>query len=123
MIYISIGSNLGHRIANIQHALIELIKNNFNIVTQSPIIETLAILPPHSLAEWNKPFLNMVIGGTTQHSLENLLLILQNIEIKLGRENPHPKWSPRIIDLDILLSDQEVYHTNNLIIPHSELLN
>ncbi len=50
-----------------------------------------------------------------------LLKILKNIEVRLGRTK-EIKWGPRVIDLDILLFGEDVVFTENLIIPHPEMI-
>ena len=39
----------------------------------------------------------------------------------MGRPADHPKWGPRIIDLDILLYDTLTCSVEHLVIPHPEL--
>lgn len=123
MIYISIGSNLGNRLHHIQTALSLLEQHSFQIIKQSPVIETEPLLCPGALPEWkDKPYLNMVVCGTSDQSVETLLSLLKNIEQQMGRSTA-PKWAPRIIDLDILLADEHIVHTPQCQVPHPELLN
>jgi 2-amino-4-hydroxy-6-hydroxymethyldihydropteridine diphosphokinase / dihydropteroate synthase len=124
MIYISIGSNLGHRLHYLQTALVYLNQNGFRIIKKSPVIETAPLLPPNAALEWHdKPYLNMVVAGEFNASLENLLTIIKNIEQRMGRLIPAKRWAPRIIDLDILLADDQVVDSEALHVPHPELLN
>lgn len=123
MIYISIGSNLGNRLLNIKKA-INLLKNcGFIILKQSIIFETKAILPTGRAGTWDKPYFNMVVKGTTILSPTELLLELKKIEKQIGRAGFYEKWSPRVIDLDILLWDNHHINLPDLKIPHPELLN
>lgn len=89
----------------------------------SIILETEAILPEHAKADWNKPFLNMIIGGETHLSPKELLNELKNIEREMGRPEAYARWSPRIIDLDILLYNDLIVDTAELTIPHKEIKN
>lgn len=123
MIYIAIGSNLGNRLWNIHQALRLLMQSGFEIVQQSPIIENKAILPADALPEWDQPFLNMVVAGKTTQSLDALLHTLKHIEQQLGRDIDAPRWSPRMMDLDILLADDQQLKTPHYCVPHPELLN
>lgn len=122
MIYISIGSNVGNRLHNLQLALKKIAQQGFVISQLTPIIETTAILPEAAPADWNNSYFNMVIGGTTSATPQELLQQLLQIERELGRAERHPRWSPRIIDLDILLFDKIIVNEVNLNIPHPELL-
>jgi 2-amino-4-hydroxy-6-hydroxymethyldihydropteridine diphosphokinase/dihydropteroate synthase len=50
-----------------------------------------------------------------------LLDALQSIEVEMGREKTIDK-GPRVIDLDILLYDEEVFSNERLTIPHQLML-
>jgi 2-amino-4-hydroxy-6-hydroxymethyldihydropteridine diphosphokinase/dihydropteroate synthase len=65
----------------------------------------------------------MIIKGETDLSPQDLLISLKNIEFEMGRPKIYERWSPRIIDLDILLWDQQEINTPSLTIPHPELGN
>ena len=121
-VYISLGSNLGHRLAHLRNA-VDLLYSKLNNITSSFILETKAIFPKDAPIDWNMPHLNMIIKGYTQENPEELLFLLKSIETKLGRKPQHPRWSPRIIDLDILLYDDIVLSTDLLTIPHPEIKN
>ncbi len=123
MIYISIGANLGNRLNNLQTAVRLLKLYGFKIELLSPVLETPAILPSQAPESWNRPYLNMIVGGKTSQSPEQLFLTLQKIEKIVGREPEHPKWAPRVIDLDILLWDDQIINGEYLKIPHPEFLN
>ncbi|QQV74506.1 hypothetical protein H6P87_00040 [Rickettsia tillamookensis] len=123
MIYISIGSNLGNRLLNIKKAL-NLLKNcDFTLLKQSIIFETQVILPPNADKAWNKSYLNMVVQGKSTLTPSKILTELKKIEKQLGRANSYDKWSPRVIDLDILLWNNFHIDLPDLKIPHPELLN
>lgn len=123
MIYISVGSNLGDRLGYIQKAL-KLLKNRYmpNLKC-SIIIETEAITMPKAPLEWSKPFLNAVVFGDTELSPQELLRGIKEIEHEIGRPINHEKWSPRVIDLDILLWEGVEINSPELTIPHPELCN
>lgn len=89
----------------------------------SPIFETEAILLDGSPESWNLPFYNLVILGKTSLSPLDLLAKLKQIESRLGRDLSAPRYSPRLIDIDILGMDQIVFSHEKLIIPHKELIN
>ncbi|MDR1139006.1 MAG: dihydropteroate synthase [Rickettsiales bacterium] len=123
MIYISIGSNIGNRLSNLQKAAQLLKERYFKDLKSSIILETKAILPNGAPTEWDKPFFNMVVYGNCSVSPEELLKGLKQIECDIGRPQIHEKWAPRIIDLDILLWDDLTLDTPYLKVPHPELLN
>jgi 2-amino-4-hydroxy-6-hydroxymethyldihydropteridine diphosphokinase/dihydropteroate synthase len=123
MFHISIGSNLGNRLNNMQRAVSLLKARYFSNLKMSIILETPAILPNNAPTEWNKPFLNMVIQGESAVEPQRLLAGLKEIEQEMGRAAICPKWGPRVIDLDILLWNNHTLVSPKLMIPHPELLN
>ena len=117
-VYIGLGTNLGDRHRNLQIAKKELART-----------ETITILHESSIEETepvdylDQPmFLNQVILAETELQPLRLLAILKKIEGKLGRERTIAK-GPRTIDLDILLYDDMVIHSEELTIPHAEIKN
>jgi 2-amino-4-hydroxy-6-hydroxymethyldihydropteridine diphosphokinase/dihydropteroate synthase len=123
MIYISIGSNLGDRLDNIQKALILIKDRIIPNLKCSIILETEALLKDGSPFEWNKPFLNAICYGESNVGPQELLHKLKSIESELGRPLDYEKWSPRIIDLDIILFNNISINEVDLTIPHPELKN
>jgi len=122
MIYIGIGSNLGDRMSNLRKAL-SLLNRYLTDMHPSIIVETEAILPESAPDDWNKPFLNMVVRGKTELDPDELLKSLKQIECEIGRTETYEKWSPRVIDLDILLYKDQVVTSPHLTMPHPELCN
>ena len=114
--YIGLGSNLGDRENFISKALKMLTEpERIQVSRVSDLIETA------SLGGINQPeYLNAVAEIKTTYSAEDLHRKLINIENSLGRTRQE-KWSPRTIDLDILLFGQEVINSPDLIIPHPQM--
>lgn len=118
LVYIGLGSNLGDRRVNIAKACEELINTgDIELLKESSIEET------DPVDYLNQPlFLNQIIIIKTELYPEKILKVVKLIEKKLGRKKTILK-GPRIIDLDILLYDNIIYNSRNLIIPHSEIKN
>lgn len=55
--------------------------------------------------------------GETSLSAHDLLAVLLDIEKRFGRERPYP-GAPRTLDLDLILYDDEVIESSNLVVPH-----
>ncbi|HEU5232463.1 MAG TPA: 2-amino-4-hydroxy-6-hydroxymethyldihydropteridine diphosphokinase [Terriglobales bacterium] len=110
-VYLSLGSNLGNRAANLQKC-IRLLGKLGDIAKVSSFYET----EPMELREqpW---FVNSVVKLETQLSARELLSRIQQIEAQLGRSREINK-GPRTIDIDILLFDSEVIKDSDLQIPH-----
>lgn len=124
IVTLSIGSNLGYRFCNIRKAL-KCIEDFIEIGRQSVVFETKAIVPTEKQGDcnWSMPYLNMVLIGNTALSPHELLDRLQQIEIELGRDPNHERWSPRPIDIDILYYDDIILSGDRLTIPHKEIQN
>jgi 2-amino-4-hydroxy-6-hydroxymethyldihydropteridine diphosphokinase/dihydropteroate synthase len=123
MLYvIGIGSNLGDKVLNIAVAL-KLIAKQLEIVKLSRTYESKALLYKGSPKSWDKDFINMAILLDFHEEPMDLLKTLQSIETEVGREKNAPRWSPRAIDLDILIAQDLILEKEKLQIPHPELLN
>ncbi|ALS75501.1 2-amino-4-hydroxy-6-hydroxymethyldihydropteridine pyrophosphokinase [Planococcus rifietoensis] len=115
-VYLSLGSNLGDRKAQLQEA-VRLLQTNPSIsnIKMSSIYET---APVGYLNQ--EAFLNLVIRLETSLSPLELLDICQEIEQALHRERL-VRWGPRTVDLDVLLYGQEQLATERLTIPHPRM--
>ena len=114
--YIGLGSNLGDRQNSIKLALKMLAEaKDIEVPRTSELIETAP------LGRANQPdYLNAVAEIKTSLSAEDLHKKLADIETSLGRAREE-KWSPRTIDLDLLLFGQEIINSANLTVPHREM--
>lgn len=117
---LALGTNMGDRENNIKQAH-NLLEEFGTIIGVSPIIETKAILPAEAPLEWDNTFLNQCLAFRTKLSPLALLNKIKGIEKAMGRPEIYSKWSPRIIDIDILLLENFVFKHKNLQIPHKEL--
>lgn len=114
--FIGIGANLEHPARCCLEAVDRISSTSgVEVLNRSSLYWT---EPVHVLCEnW---FVNAVIEIKTMFTPRSLLILLQNVEIDMGRINKRDK-GPRIIDLDILLYGQEVIREKHLIIPHPML--
>ncbi|RAZ65809.1 2-amino-4-hydroxy-6-hydroxymethyldihydropteridine diphosphokinase [Planococcus maitriensis] len=114
--YLSLGSNIGDRKAQLQKA-VRLLQENPSIsnMRMSSIYET---APVGYLDQ--DVFLNLVIRLETSLSPLGLLAACQEIEHALHRERL-VRWGPRTVDLDVLLYGQEQLATEKLTIPHARM--
>ena len=111
-IHINIGSNQ-NREANITSA-IDYLRLNFTIVKISDIFES----PAEGFEGDN--FYNMGVNATTKLSVEDVNAVLKNIEKTFGRDRTQPKFSSRLIDLDLVIYDDLVDLNANL--PRDDIL-
>jgi 2-amino-4-hydroxy-6-hydroxymethyldihydropteridine diphosphokinase len=111
LVYLSLGSNMGDRRANLLQA-IERLSELGEVAGISSYYET---EPVDLLAQpW---FLNCAVAVATDKMPRQFLAALQRIEREMGRKRLQPK-GPRVIDLDILLFGSSVVETAQLTIPH-----
>jgi 2-amino-4-hydroxy-6-hydroxymethyldihydropteridine diphosphokinase len=113
--YLLIGGNLGNRFANLQKAVFNIEQTCGKIVQSSAIYETSA----WGLTQ-QPAFYNQALMLSTQLSPHGLMQALLTIELQMGRTR-EIKMGPRVIDLDILLIDKLVQHTDLLQLPHPSL--
>ncbi len=112
---IGLGSNVGDRLANLRSAVNSLEGNILSVTDRSFVYET----PPFGRTD-QPCFLNAAILGTFDKDPVALLLLLKELERKIGRQD-RGHWGPREIDLDILMIPDFRYKDENLEIPHREL--
>ena len=114
--YVAIGSNMGDKLGYLDFGVkrIDEIKG-CRVKRVSSYIETV----PYGGVEHDN-FLNGALLVETLLTPDELLAELRRIEIEAHRErNIH--WGPRTLDLDIILYDDEVVESDNLIVPHIEM--
>ena len=110
-VYLSLGSNLGDRAANL-HAAIAAIGKLGEVRAVSSFYETEPVEMPRQ--PW---FLNCAVELQTELMPRQLMSALLDIERNLGRQRRQPK-GPRLIDIDILLFAHSIVKTKGLTIPH-----
>jgi 2-amino-4-hydroxy-6-hydroxymethyldihydropteridine diphosphokinase len=109
---ILLGSNLGNRYKNLSDALTLIKQKIGELKLSSKVYET---------APWGNTeqpsFLNQVVEISTAFNALTLMKNLLAIEQEQGRIR-REKWSPRIIDLDVLYFNEEIIQSNELTVPH-----
>lgn len=112
--YLSLGSNLGHREANIRSAL-KMLGQEVQILKVSSLYETEPV--GYKDQPW---FLNCVCSIETDLSPQALLKFAKAIEKKVGRKRTI-RFGPRPIDIDILFYEDLILDSPDLVIPHPRL--
>ena len=115
--YLSLGSNQGRKLNNLQEAIYEIAESIGAIHKISSVYKT------DSWGFKGDVFYNICIAVSTYLPPEELLKNILNIETKLGRKREqNNKYTNRKIDIDILLFDDEIVFSKNIIIPHPRML-
>ncbi len=114
--YVGLGSNLGDRQKNLENAVKMLSQTEgIKLLRVSQLIET------SPLGGTDQPrYLNAVAEFNTEISARDLLKKMMGIESTLGRTR-RVKWSPRTIDLDLVLYGDEIINELNLVVPHPQM--
>ncbi|MCR4944445.1 MAG: 2-amino-4-hydroxy-6-hydroxymethyldihydropteridine diphosphokinase [Clostridium sp.] len=114
--YLSIGSNIGNKVENLNQA-VEYLKKDDNITIEkiSSFIET---------EPWGKTDQDIFVNGAlkirTILSPKELVTKLLAIEEKMHRVRIE-KWGPRIIDLDLIFYDNLVLEDDFVTVPHPRM--
>lgn len=112
-IILSLGSNQGNRIQNLENALLQIHQTIGTVIRVSPVYET---------PSWgfdSDSFYNCSLLVHSHFSAIKILQIVLSIEEKLGRiRSQQSGYSARIIDIDIIAFNEEVYDLEELQIPH-----
>jgi 2-amino-4-hydroxy-6-hydroxymethyldihydropteridine diphosphokinase len=113
--YLQTGTNLGDRAAQLKEAASKIATKIGTINAISKLYET----EPWGLK--NQPyFYNQVLLVNTLLSPSELLRAAKEIEREMGRIDTE-KWGRRVIDVDILLYEDQIIETAELVIPHPML--
>jgi 2-amino-4-hydroxy-6-hydroxymethyldihydropteridine diphosphokinase len=112
LLHLNIGSNQDKR-KNIRLAL-DSLESNFTKITTSSLYES----PSEGFSGSN--FYNIGVNVETDKHINDVVNILHDIENSLGRDRNLPKFSSRIIDLDLVLYDDDI--NDKLNIPRRDIL-
>ena len=113
-VYLSLGSNLGDRRANLKEAL-RLLGESLEIASVSSVYDT----EPVGVGEQPR-FLNLMCCINTDIGPMQLLSLIKGIESSMGRDLSL-RNAPRVIDIDIILYGDTIMKSPELIIPHPRM--
>lgn len=114
---LSLGSNLGDRLQQLQTATSRLLEvPGASLVAKSPVYETepVGVRPEYQ----ELTYYNCVLVIQTPDSAGDWLPRLQEIEADMGRVRSDDRFSPRPIDIDILFVGDECVDGKDLSVPH-----
>lgn len=115
--YISIGSNIGHKLENCKNSLTSLAESKTSVIkSRSPFYMTEPV--DYINQDW---FVNLVVKIETRLDPFRLLDKLKSIQSNAGRNHNAERFGPRILDLDIIMYDDFVINSPELIIPHPRM--
>ncbi|HEY2909944.1 MAG TPA: 2-amino-4-hydroxy-6-hydroxymethyldihydropteridine diphosphokinase [Gemmataceae bacterium] len=115
--WLGLGSNLGDRAATLRAALRRLrAEPGIRLAASSHFYETTPVDCPLG----SPSFLNAAAAVETDRSPDELLRFLHEVERQFGRVRTEPN-APRSLDLDLLLYDDRIIDTPELVIPHPRM--
>ena len=110
---IMLGGNLGDRNMNLETAKHHIAAQAGEILEESSVYETAA----YGMKSGTPDFLNQAIRIKSNKKPEELLSLLLEIEMKMGRKRTGETDS-RVIDIDLILFEDQVIQTEVLTLPH-----
>ncbi len=117
LVYLGLGSNLGDRAHNLLAALRMLDGMEGLAVREvSSVYET----EPWGVEDQPR-FLNLVAAVESERGPRAVLEACREVEEALGRVRKR-RWGPRVIDVDVLLYEDQVWEDDDLVIPHPLML-
>jgi 2-amino-4-hydroxy-6-hydroxymethyldihydropteridine diphosphokinase len=125
-VYLSLGSNLGDRLALLRAAVARLCEADIALVAASPLYESEPWEEEPGQTESERAwYLNCVVAVETTLPPPALLQRVHTVEAALGRTRPPGltpearRFAPRTLDIDILFYDDQVISTpDDLQVPH-----
>lgn len=115
-VYLSIGSNLGGKLQNLQEAVFLLQNEVGDIISISKVYQSVA---------WGfaaDDFLNACLAMKTHGTPQIVLNKILSIEKQMGRERTHGAgYQSRNIDIDMLYYGHEVLNSAELTVPHPKM--
>ena len=119
--FIGLGSNLGNECNGIFESPKQQLLNAIQSIdnqTTIHLLRTSHFYQTQAIGPGNQPdYINAAIKIETSLSANQLLLALQSIENQQGRVRKE-RWGARTPDLDILVFDQLIENSEQLILPH-----
>jgi 2-amino-4-hydroxy-6-hydroxymethyldihydropteridine diphosphokinase len=111
-VYLSLGSNIGDREANLDEAMQRL-----QDLGAGKAVSSFYETEPVEVERQQAWFLNCAMKMETELTAEKFLKQMLVIEQAMGRQRLEPK-GPRIIDIDIIFFGDSVHDTPELTVPH-----
>jgi 2-amino-4-hydroxy-6-hydroxymethyldihydropteridine diphosphokinase len=110
---VALGSNLGDRRAALDFAVARL----SSLLSHLQVSSAIETDPEGAGLEGQPRYLNAAVVGESDLPARELLRGLHEIEREFGRERPYP-GAPRTLDLDLVLSGEDVIDGEGLTVPH-----
>ena len=119
--YIALGSNLQDPVLQVNNAIkrLDLVPKT-KVVKSSSLYQTEPLGYHPEQLKTIPEFINAAVEVSTDLSPLELLEAILGMENEVGRERPFPN-APRVLDCDLLLYDDVLMHSKQLILPHPRM--
>lgn len=114
-VYLSLGSNIGNRLATLQKAIFHIQRKAGKVLDISSVYENPAV------GFEGGDFYNIVVSLLTSMGPKELLDTLLQIEEDFGRKRTSTGYSSRTLDIDIVYYGTETINNDELVIPHPQM--
>jgi len=115
-IYLSLGSNLGNKLFNLQRAILLLQKELGTILEFSEVYKS------PSWGFEGEDFLNACLSLETENTPAEVLHIILKVEQEMGRQRSKVEgYQSRNIDIDLLYYNSKIIQTVELTVPHPQM--
>jgi 2-amino-4-hydroxy-6-hydroxymethyldihydropteridine diphosphokinase len=111
-VVLSLGSNLGDRMAYLQLGVDVLAAGGLRCVAVSGVFETAPVGGPEQ-----DDYLNVVLLAISAAPAREILRLAAAAEEAAGRERTE-RWGPRTLDVDVISCDDEISPDPELTLPH-----
>ena len=113
-IAVGLGANLGDRHQNLKRAALKLLECMEDVRSSS-------VYESEPWGGLDQPlYLNAVLVGASIWKPPALVNFFKMVEREQGRVD-NVRYGPRLIDLDLLVYGDEVWNTESIVVPHSQL--
>jgi 2-amino-4-hydroxy-6-hydroxymethyldihydropteridine diphosphokinase len=113
-VVLSLGSNVGDRVAALRSALAALpVPGGLRVIAVSPVYETVPVGGPPQ-----PDYLNAVLVADTDLAPHALLAHARAVEAAHGRRRPDRRWGPRPLDVDVVAYGELRQTDPDLTLPH-----
>ena len=114
---LSLGSNLGRRLANLKRARCTIAATpGIRVLVSSPAYETEPVDVPPEFRR--RRFLNAVVIVASAVPVRGLGARLRAIEEAMGRVRTRQRNAPRVIDIDVIYAGRRRVRAPHLVVPH-----
>ena len=110
-VYLSLGSNVGDRQANLERAISEL-------ATIGAVVKRSSLYETEPMEVTDQPwFLNCAVELETELMPKQFIAAVLDVERSMGRKRTKKK-GPRTIDIDVILFGKSIVEMKGLTVPH-----